>query len=293
MSYPPAQAASSPAATAFFRVLWDPKTYLGCGYLVLEFALATFYFVFLVTVLSVGISLVWTFLGIPVLFFALVMARTFSDFEARLAEQLGGLRMPRVSSVPEPGRGFWARMFSLLTDGDSWLCMLNLLVRFPLATIAFSVAVSLIGGGLWGMTMWIPVALGYHEDWGVWQLDTVPEALIFVIPGAVLFFLSLYVVRGLVWLLGQTTRVLVGRMSHYRRRDAVLGALAGERVLDGPSLLRELEFYHGYSVDLTPASVYATLVDLGQAGMVEATTADGVQWFRLTGQGEEAAVKAV
>jgi hypothetical protein len=210
----------------------------------------------------------------------------------RIAEQLTGLPMPQVTAVPDPGRGFWRRMFSLLVDGDSWLCLLSLLLRFLLATFAFSVAVSLIGGGLWGMFLWVPVALGYQQDFGVWQLDTVPEALIFVVPGLVVFFLSLYVVRGLVWLLAQLSRVMVGRMSHARRRDAVLRALAGGRVLDGPSLLHELQLYHGYSADLTPAAVYATLVALGQAGMVESTSAGGAQWFRLTPQGEGAVAGA-
>jgi len=51
----------------FFDVIVKPKTWRSVGYLLLAFPLGIFYFVFLVTGLSLGFGLFITLLGIPIL----------------------------------------------------------------------------------------------------------------------------------------------------------------------------------------------------------------------------------
>lgn len=50
----------------FFGVVAEPRSYLNIVYLLLAFPLGTFYFVFLVTGLSLGFGLIITLVGIPI-----------------------------------------------------------------------------------------------------------------------------------------------------------------------------------------------------------------------------------
>ncbi len=118
--------------------------------------------------------------------------------------------------------------------------------------------------------------------------------MLFVPGGVLLLFLSLHAVHGIVWLMAESTRWMIGRMSHSRMRTEVLRALAHGRVLDGATLLHELRLFNGYSADLTSTKVYATLLGLTSAGLVQSvetgdTASGNVQWFTLTPQGERAA----
>jgi len=123
------------------------------------------------------------------------------------------------------------------------------------------------------------------------------EGMLFVPGGVLLLFLSLHAVHGIVWLMAESTRWMIGRMSHSRMRTEVLRALAHGRVLDGATLLHELRLFNGYSADLTSTKVYATLLGLTSAGLVQSvetgdTASGNVQWFTLTPQGERVAEEA-
>jgi len=56
----------------FFGVVTRGETYLNIIYLLLAFPLGTAYFVFLVTGLSLGLSLLIIWVGIPILLFMIV-----------------------------------------------------------------------------------------------------------------------------------------------------------------------------------------------------------------------------
>ena len=58
-----------------FGVVTNPQSYLNIVYLLLAFPLGTFYFVFLVTGLSLGAGLSITLLGIPLLGLVLEIGR--------------------------------------------------------------------------------------------------------------------------------------------------------------------------------------------------------------------------
>jgi hypothetical protein len=284
-----------PAAPSLFGVLWSSRTYLALLYLVIEFPLSTFSFTFLVAVLSTGLSMAWTFVGLPILFLGLVVSRSLTALECSLTERLTGREMPRVDVMATPQGGFWRRTFAVLKDGDSWLSVVFLLVRFPLATAAFVVAISLVCGAIWAIAQPVLAPLlahvGQPEEWGIWTVDTVWEGLLFVPGGVLLLFLSLHAVNGLAWIMAESTRWMIGRVGHLRMRREVLRSLAGNRALDGATVLHELRLFNGYSVDLTPTKLYATLVGLKTAGLVQGAESGGVEWFSLTPQGEQAAAE--
>lgn len=283
----------SPAAPGLFAVLWNGRTYLDLLYLVVEAPLATFSFVFVVTVMAVGLSLAWTFIGLPILVLGLVVSRSLVRLECSLVERLTGHRMPRVDVVAAPQGSFWHRTWSILKDRDSWLGIVFHLVRFPVSLVAFCIVLALVGGSVWAIAQPLIAPLmawvGSPQEWGAWTVDTVWEGLLFVPGGVLLLFLSLHAVNGMAWLMAASGRLLIGRIGHLRMRRQVVRVLAGERVLDGASLLHELCLYNGYSVDLSPTKVYATLLGLQSAGLVRSEESAGVEWFSLTPQGEQAA----
>lgn len=97
----------------------DRRTWEVAAYLLLGMPLGVLGFVLLVTGFSLGLGLLVTLLGIPVLVVTILLARTLASFERRLASTLleaplplGGGRIP-----DEPDRGLWRRlraMFSIV-----------------------------------------------------------------------------------------------------------------------------------------------------------------------------------
>ena len=69
----------------FFGVVAEPRSYLNIVYLLLAFPLGTFYFVFLVTGLSLGFGLIITLVGIPILLLVLSGSWVLCRFERQVA----------------------------------------------------------------------------------------------------------------------------------------------------------------------------------------------------------------
>ena len=276
-----------------FSILWTPRAYLAFAYVIVEFALGTFYFTFLVTILSVGLSLAWTFVGLFIMVVAVVASRSLAIMDCGITEALTGTDTPRLRVLDRPEGGVLKRSLAVLTDWESWRSVLFLLARFPLGTFAFCVAVTLLSSSLWMITLPLTVALGAHNDWGIWQIDRVWEGALFVLPGLLLLPLALWATVGVAKLLADSTHWMIGRIGQNAMRHMVLRVLSGGRSLDGPTLLRELLVFHGYSLDLTATKVYGTLLGLESAGLVvrtaPATEVGGYELYSLTDRGDEVA----
>ena len=69
----------------FIRVMVDLQAYLNVGYLVITFPLGVFYFVFLVSGLSLGLSTVIIWVGIPILLLTSIGWCSLASFERHMA----------------------------------------------------------------------------------------------------------------------------------------------------------------------------------------------------------------
>ena len=123
------------------------------GYTLLGFPLAIASFVVAVTGVSTGLGTLVIIVGIPVLACTLLLARLFADIERLRIPAV--LRMPRTRPIyrtSQKGDGLWKRMFTPLSQTQSWLDVLHAVVHFPIAVAAFCVVVSwwasAIGGTL-------------------------------------------------------------------------------------------------------------------------------------------------
>ncbi|NEB74009.1 sensor histidine kinase [Streptomyces sp. SID14478] len=132
---------------AGLRAPIEGRTWRELAYQLLSFPIATAAFVWSVTMMSLGVGLLVTFIGVPVLAAALAGARGIGALERVRARGLLGLEV----GTPEPVRprkgGPLAWMGATLKSGVSWRHLLYTVLHFPWATFAFSVALSLWATG--------------------------------------------------------------------------------------------------------------------------------------------------
>ena len=129
-------------------------------YVLVGFPVALASFIALVTLLSLGVSLVILVVGVPILVLSLYVARLFAGIE-RSRLRLRGERIgPVVYAESAPGATWSRRVLDRLTDRQAWLDVLHGLVAFPLATATWSLLVSWIASAALGITAfaWAPYA---------------------------------------------------------------------------------------------------------------------------------------
>lgn len=189
------------------------ETYLNLIYLLLAFPLGTVFFTCLVMGLSVGIGTVIVWVGIPILLAVLAASWGLAIFERTLAIPMLREDVPPMSRDGEATRGAWERLKAHLRNPVTWTSMLYLILKFPIATLFFSIAVSLVATSL-GMLIapFIYNLWDYPSWWGFWLIDTVGEALILtalalVVVGPV----SLHITNFMARVSGAFARVMLGR----------------------------------------------------------------------------------
>lgn len=198
-------------ALRVFGIVADPRAYLSTLYLLLSFPLGIFYFVFLVTGLSLGLGLIITLLGIPILVGVIVVSCGLVGFERLLT-----MRMLRVSIPPmrrgDPPSALWARLRRLVTSPATWKGIGYLVAKFPLGIISFVIVVSLLA-----ITLSLVLAPFYYQLPGVvfgwpggWQVGTMSEALVASLAGIGLLIGSLHAFRWMAWVYGRFARLALG-----------------------------------------------------------------------------------
>jgi uncharacterized RDD family membrane protein YckC len=100
--------------SVFFKVIKQSRTYMNMLYLLLSYPLGTFYFVFLVTGLSLGIGLTITLFGIPILLGMLLLWREFAKFERYLTKIMLGVDI--ASDSKQNPEGTWQKVKSYGSD---------------------------------------------------------------------------------------------------------------------------------------------------------------------------------
>jgi signal transduction histidine kinase len=136
------------------------------AYVLVGFPISIIAFVLVITGLSLGAGLLITLLGIPVLAATVFAARGFAHAERlRMAPVL---RAPRVAvryKTAAPDAGWWRRIFTPLSDVQSWLDVLHAILRFPISVAGFSLVLTWWATTLGGLTyaLW-DWALPHSED---------------------------------------------------------------------------------------------------------------------------------
>ena len=133
---------SQSLARTVFGVVARRETWLNFVYHWLAFPLGLFYFVFLVTALSVGISLVIVLVGVPILLLTAAAWWCLAAFERVQARQLLGAEVPTAPRLWERGDDIWGRLKAHFGAGVIWTDLVYLFLKFPMGLVSFVLCVT-------------------------------------------------------------------------------------------------------------------------------------------------------
>ncbi|HMK91973.1 MAG TPA: sensor domain-containing protein, partial [Thermoleophilia bacterium] len=193
-------------ASRFFGVIARPASWTNLVYLALTFPLGLFYFVFLVTMLSVGIGLVIVWVGIFILGLTAACWWAFAAFERHLADGLLGTHLAPSPRPWEGVDGTWSRIKAHFSAGATWKDLVYLFLKFPLGVATFVIVVtlgaaslSLIGAPFYYRYQVTTVGSTVHHGiyFGVWTVDHLWEALVLVPIGVLALIVSFHAFNGL------------------------------------------------------------------------------------------------
>jgi hypothetical protein len=167
-------------------------------YLLLALPLGIFYFVVIITGLSLGAGLMITWLGIPILIATFAFSNIFTNYERALANNFLDAKISPFIKTERP-HGIWVNFKAHFMDGRTWTQAFYLIAKLPLGIITFTIEVTLFMTSLF----LIVTPLLYQQSWyqyvGVnfWYITSLPQALGAMCGGIVLTIVFYYVTKGL------------------------------------------------------------------------------------------------
>jgi signal transduction histidine kinase len=184
----------------FLRPLIQSRTYLETSDLLLDLAVGVLWFTILTTLLTTGVSLLITLVGLPILTATFYLARAAAQAERVRVRGFLGLDIPQPLYKPRKGDGLWHRLTSPFTDRTTWKELSYVwLVQPILGVVNFTVAVTAWAVPLWALTLpiyavhWKAAA---PELWPGETLDTWHEVIPVAIGGLLVLPLVPWVIRG-------------------------------------------------------------------------------------------------
>jgi hypothetical protein len=121
----------------FFGVIAKSQTYLNMLYLLLSFPLGLFYFIFLITGISIGLGLIITWLSIPILLAVFFVWNGFAIFERQLTNNLLNTNIIYKEGKPSKEKKLLNKLKKHLSSSTSWKNLAYLLIKFPLGMVSF------------------------------------------------------------------------------------------------------------------------------------------------------------
>ncbi|EFL34188.1 two-component system sensor kinase [Streptomyces viridochromogenes DSM 40736] len=154
---------------AALRAPVEGRTWRELSHVLLSLPISILLFTYAVTMVSLGVGLLVTFLGVPVLAAALAGCRGFGALERTRARALLGLEVgePEPLRMRKPGVMAW--MGAVLKSGTSWRSLLYAVLQLPWAVFSFAVTVNVwaLGWGLLTYPLWFWVFPMYAGQDGV------------------------------------------------------------------------------------------------------------------------------
>ena len=205
----------------FFRVMANGQSYLSMIYLLASFPLGVVYFVFLVSGLSLGISLVIIWVGIPILLIVGIVIWGFANFERSITIHMLKEDLPSLSIHTKDGTDIWARIKDHLSKPVAWKSILYLFLKFPLGIFTFVVLATLISLTLAFLTMPINYTFMDSSQAGIflslgnsiWTIDSLGEALLLAIIGLMMWPITMHVSNQLAWVHAKFARIMLNNDS--------------------------------------------------------------------------------
>jgi uncharacterized membrane protein len=132
------------ALARFFGIFADPQAWGSVVYLLISLVTGTLYFSWVFTGFSSSIIFALFIFGLPFAAFFVLSLRGLALLEGRIVEALLGVRMPRRAVFSPPNLTWRERLKSQLTDKQTWLMMVYMILQGVLGVVYFSLIIILI-----------------------------------------------------------------------------------------------------------------------------------------------------
>jgi signal transduction histidine kinase len=129
------------------------------GFMVAGFPLRVLQFVLTVVGLTVGVSTVVIWVGIPILIATTGMIRWFGDVERRWVRTMLDSPLPDAERLPVDEKSLFRRSQTRLTDPSTWRDLAYLMLAFPIGIAEFAIGLAAIV--LVPMTIWVVPWIGW------------------------------------------------------------------------------------------------------------------------------------
>ncbi|MEX2985300.1 sensor histidine kinase [Streptomyces sp. C36] len=275
------KAAGSPRVPAALRAPLEGRTWREFLYFLTGLPVSVVLFSYAVTMTALGVGLLVTFLGVPVLAATLAGARGLGALERMRARGLLRLdvadpepvRPRRVSAKGRRRGGPMAWVGALLKSGTSWRHLLYMVLHFPWAIFTFvtSLVLMTVGWGLFLYPAWQWVHPTYLDQPGIqlygeaggrsFYLDSPFEILVTSGLGLLVVLGSPWVVRGLA----QVDRLMVSGLLGPSRLAARVWELEEDRGVVVDTAAADLRRIERDLHDGAQARLVALAMDLGLA----------------------------
>jgi signal transduction histidine kinase len=181
-----------------FKALIAGRTWRETAYLLIDLAVGVVGFTFVITGLSLGVGLLITLIGLPVLGLTLLGCRGGAWLELRRARMLG-LHLPDPPPLERTGSLF-RRLSRPLVDGVGWRAAAYFLLMLPVGIVTFTVTLTIWSTALGLLTLpawaWsLPHGGALFGDSYYWNQPW--QLALSTLAGAALTLLAPWVVRGL------------------------------------------------------------------------------------------------
>jgi hypothetical protein len=190
----------------FFKVITNGQSYLNLFYLLAAFPLGVFYFIFLVTGFSIGITLSIIWVGIPLLLVVGFGWWTLARFERFLAVYWLKEKIPSMMAASRPNQNIWMYFKGFFTNPVFWKSPIYLFLKFPLGITTFVILITLLAVTLAFLTSpliyeLLDFQIGgfFFQDRTIWQVDSLGDALFCTLIGLLLWPLTMQIANGLTW----------------------------------------------------------------------------------------------
>jgi hypothetical protein len=195
------------ALTRFFGVVARPRTWLGIVFHLLAFPLGLFYFVFLVTGISVGVGLAVVWVGIPILLVVAGAWWLFGAFERLQTLYLLGADVPPAPRAWETVDGVWGKLKAHFGAGPTWLDLAYLFAKLAFGTVSFTLLMTLPGVVGWLLAMPVLAVLEIPVVNGTW-VPPLWFGVLCVPLGILAFFVSLHLLNAWGWVCARWAELL-------------------------------------------------------------------------------------
>jgi hypothetical protein len=199
---------SGQSGPGFLSAPFSARTWRESLHLVVNLPVAVLTFSYAVTMFAAGVSLVVTFLGMPVLAALITGCRAFAALERARTRVMLQVDVPPPAPLRPARPGLMARIGAALKSGAGWRSVLYSVLMLPFAVLSFSLTVTLwafgIGYASYPLWQWVfphytntPGLQFYSNNGHTVYLSSVPQIAGVCAAGLLVVFITPWVVHGL------------------------------------------------------------------------------------------------